>query len=61
MINIPTLKPKTPLEEVVEILAEGIYTLVIRGDRPNRPRGESPSTSSSRPDQKSVADNPSAE
>lgn len=38
MFKLPPPKPKTPREEVTEVLAEGIFTLVICGKKPNIPR-----------------------
>ncbi len=35
MLNLSNIQPKTPREEVIEILAEGIYSLIIRGERPH--------------------------
>jgi hypothetical protein len=38
MIEVPVPEPPSPREEVIEILAEGLWELVVRGRRPDRPR-----------------------
>jgi hypothetical protein len=38
MIELPVPEPPTPREEVIEILAEGLWELVIRGRRPDKRR-----------------------
>lgn len=36
MIQVPVPQPPTPREEVIEILAEGLWELVMRGRRPDK-------------------------
>ncbi len=38
MIEFPVPKPPSPREEVIEILAEGLWELVVRVRKPDRPR-----------------------
>jgi hypothetical protein len=38
MIEVPVPEPPSPREEVIEILAEGLWELVIRGRRPDKRR-----------------------
>ncbi len=38
MIKVPVPEPPSPREEVIEILAEGLWELVVRGRKPDRPR-----------------------
>lgn len=38
MIKVPVPEPPSPREEVIEILAEGLWELVIRGKRPDQRR-----------------------
>ena len=38
MAELPAPEPPTPREEVIEILAEGLWELVVRGCKPDRPR-----------------------
>ena len=38
MIEVPVPRPPTPREEVIEILAEGLWELVARGHRPDKRR-----------------------
>lgn len=38
MIEVPVPEPPSPREEVIEILAEGLWELVVRGRIPDRPR-----------------------
>ena len=40
MFKLPPLRPRTPREEVIEVMAEGIFTLVIRGERPHRSKNK---------------------
>jgi len=42
MIQLPVPAPPTPLEEVIQILAEGLGELVIRGCKPDRQTQECP-------------------
>ena len=41
MFKLPPLRPRTPREEVIEVMAEGIFTLVIRGEIPHGPKNQS--------------------
>lgn len=36
MIELPVPEPPSPRDEVIEILAEGLWELVIRGRRPDK-------------------------
>ena len=38
MIELPVPELPSPREEVIEILAEGLWELVVRGRRPNKRR-----------------------
>ena len=38
MIELPVPEPPSPREEVIEILAEGLWELVVRDCKPDRPR-----------------------
>ncbi len=40
MIKVPVPEPPSSREEVIEILARGLCELVMRGCKPDRPRGE---------------------
>ncbi|MFH2009168.1 MAG: hypothetical protein ABI333_21440 [bacterium] len=40
MIRVPVPEPASPREGVIEILAHGLCELVMRGCKPDQPRGE---------------------
>jgi len=40
MTQVPVPEPPTPREEVIQILARGLCELVMRGCKPDQPRGE---------------------
>ena len=41
MIEVPIPEPPSPREEVIQILAEGLWELVVRGKRPDQSRPKS--------------------
>jgi len=44
MIELPVPEPPSPREVVIEILAEGLWELVVRGCRPDQHRASSAPT-----------------
>ncbi len=51
MIEVPIPEPPSPREEVIQILAEGLWELVVRGRRPDKAKEQPESMLRDREDQ----------